>query len=349
LQTSTKALLALCVVGGLAFAAGVVKQRSHQAPARPFDPDHFKVSTIETLPWSPSPTPRIQERFRALPATDEPGGPWGGPFRLERKVATKWVPLAPGFAGVLGASFDASADGKVLWLAREEGGALERWDLPAGTHTSVAVGPEPVIVALAPGEPERVAFSLGGEEGDRLFLLEDNTPRQVYPPRGQELVPGLGVEWSEDGQTLLIRWEEHRPQEAPTTKLVWLRPDGQVGLQAAVAAPLLQVETAWVAGGGLAVGDDGWLWRAGEPKARALGTLGRSWGLDASGALAAGLLEDKLVVVELAEPQKRRELKLTGVPAEFVPEPGGLTWGREGIAVVGDKRGLPVVLKLRLG
>lgn len=350
MRASTQALLALCVVGGLAFAAGIVRQRGYQAAPKALDLDRLQVAAVEVVPWTPSPSPRGEELFRALPATDEPGGPWGGPFRLERKVDQIWDPLAPGFAGLLGASFDASADGRTLWLAREDEGSLERWDLVKGERTSVAVGPEPGIVALAPGEPERVAYSLGGEEGDRLFLLENNTPRQIYPPKGTEPVPGLGLEWAPDGRTILLRWEERDAKEVPTTKLVWLRPDGQIGLQAAVAAPLLEVEPAWVEGGGLAVGEDGWLWRAGEPKALALGSLGGVWGLDPSGRLAAGLQGDKLVLLALAKPEQRYELGLKGLPAGF--EAGSLAWRRDAngdlLAIAGEQASRLLELRIRL-
>src|SRR5207253_770565 len=104
--------------------------------------------------------------------------------------------------------------------------------------------------------------------------------------------PGLVLEWSDDGKSLAVRWEEQDATGEATSQLRWVRPDGTLGLEATLATGLTDTDPTWVPAPdgkrmGLAAGGGAWAWTEGEARAVALPELGGVWGFDPAGQLVA--------------------------------------------------------------
>jgi hypothetical protein len=325
------------------------------------DPTRLSVRKVTVTPGAPpaaaaSPVPEL---FRAAPKADVLPDEEGGAVKLERKDGNAWEPLGDGFAGTLGSSFDASQDGKVLWMARSEQ-QLVRVDLESGKQQIVPVAGAPGLVALAPNDADKLAFSLEGPQGDVAYVWDHGVTRRLFPPEGQKPAPGLTFEWADDGKSLAVRWEEQAPDGTPNTQLVWLRPDGTVGLEATLEAGLADSNPSWVPapGGermGLAAGGGTWMWAEAKPKAVELPGLGEIWGFDPIGHDVASLDGSKLVILAVLKPAQRVELAVPDLPKAFEADPGSFRWARnefgDRISVSGgvpDLQGKPTTITVDL-
>jgi hypothetical protein len=259
----------------------------------------------------------------------------------------------------LGSSFDLSQDGQVLWMARAEQ-QLVRVDLASGKQQVVPVAGAPGLVALAPDDPDRLAYSLESPQGDVAKVWDHGVARQIFPPEGGRAVPGLTFEWADDGKSLAVRWEEQDPAGQPNTQLVWLRPDGSVGLEATLEASLTESDPTWVPapGGermGLAAGGGAWVWDNNKPKAVELQGLGPVWGFGTAGKVVASLDGPHLVLLAAQKPERRFELAVPNVPPAFEVDPGTFRWARDEngdrISISGgvpDLQGQPTTITIAL-
>lgn len=290
---------------------------------RPVDPGAMVLENIQLSPlFEPSPTPD-DDRFEAAPAGGE-SNPEGQVMNLRRRDGSGWADLGQGFEGALGSSFDV--EGGSLWVARPESHALERWDLARGKSVSIALDGPPGLLAVAPDDPERVAYtvSAGKDGGDRLWLYDHGTRTPLYPPADKPPAPPMGVAWSDDGHTLLATWEQDG------THSVWLRPDGAVGLEATAEEAAAERETAWSGAEGvtgLALDEGAWVWRAGEPRAKRLEDVKGLWTLDPSGQAVASLDEGKLSIRTLQD-ARRVSFALPHYPKDFEPDADSFRWAR---------------------
>jgi hypothetical protein len=279
-------------------------------------------------PAAPPPPPEL---FNEEPTGEQGLDPNGGTVKLSRKAGDGWQELGDGFAGTLGNSFDLSQDGRVLWLARSSK-ELVRVDLVTGKQQALPVAGSPGLVALAPGDPERVVYSLESAQGDVAYVMDHGIARRLFPPADAKPAPGLAFEWADDGKSLAVRWEDQDPDGKANTQLVWLRPDGTVGLEATLDDGLPETDPVWVPGldvMGLAAGGGAWVWADGSPKAVELPGLGAIWGFDPAGKLVAGLDGGSLVLFGLDKPAQRNELVLKDAPKAFEAEPGSFRWARD--------------------
>ncbi|MDB5097958.1 MAG: hypothetical protein JWM80_2379 [Cyanobacteria bacterium RYN_339] len=312
----------------------VLIQRVAAAKTVP-DPARLAVVGVGFKPLKePVPLPSTApELFRAVPAGDQALDPEGGAVKLERLDGKDWKALGDGFGGPLGNSFDLSQDGHVLWLARQDK-QLQRIDLTTGKEQLVPLAGAPGLVALAPGDPDRLAFSQESPEGDVAYVWDHGTLRRLFPAADARPAPGLAFEWADDGKSLALRWEDQAPDGVSNTQLVWVRADGAVGLEGTLEGGLADNDPNWVPapGGvtmGLAAGGAAWAWTDGQPKAVELPGLGGIWGFDPAGKLVAGLDGASLVLVALEKPAQRISLAVPDAPKAFEAEPGSFRWARD--------------------
>lgn len=290
--------------------------------------------------------------FRAVPVPGKQT-PWGALCRLSLRAPDgAWQDFGEGFSGPLGASYALSDDQRTVLVAGDTGigsavtGVIERWDLGTGRMDAIATVGAPQFVAARP-HSAALAYTVAGEAGDALYVLEAGESRRLYPLEGQPPLPWLGFGWAPDGRSLWVSWEDDG--DAEETHLVWLSAAGEVLMEATLDAPVAALEPAWLpAPDGrkmlLAAAGGAWLWTDGSPAPSPIDQAGTWLGWSPDGSKLAALDGQTLHVRDAAEPARRTARTYPDWPAAFAPGPAGFTWRGDRLSLAGhvaDRPGGP--------
>jgi hypothetical protein len=273
--------------------------------------------------------------FRAAPVPGKQT-PWGALCRLALRAPDgAWQDFGEGFTGPLGSSYALSDDQRTVLVAGDTG--IERWDLGTGRMDALATVGAPQFVAARPHSAE-LAYTVAGEAGDALYVLEGGESRRLYPLEGQPPLPWLGFGWAPDGRSLWVSWEDDG--DAEETHLVWLSAAGEVLMEATLDAPISALEPAWLASPDgrkmlLAAGGGAWLWTDGTPAPSPIDQAGTWLGWSPDGSKLAALDGQTLHVRDAAEPARRTERTYPDWPATFTPGPAGFAWRGDRLSLAG--------------
>lgn len=305
--------------------------------AAPADQLAFQEAKVTYAADVPEPAESPNAYFKA---TEVPGKetPFGALQRLAHRAPDgTWLEMGEGFDGPLGASFELQADGTTLYNAGDAG--IERWDLTSGQMSELKTVGAPQFVSAQP-RGAAIAYTVASQAGDALYMLENGQSRRVYPAEGAPLSPWLGFSWAPDGRSLLAEWQEENATGTGATHLVWLKPDGGVLMEAAMADPLPELEPEWLASPDgsrmlLCAGDGAWVWTAGAAEPVPLPRLGQVLGWSPDGRLLAGLDGNAVFVLEPDHAERRAQHELPGLPPVFLDQPEKFEWRRDRLRFAG--------------
>ena len=163
--------------------------------------------------------------------------------------------------------------------------------------------------------------------------------RRVFPPDG----PAAGAvryEWAPDGRSLFVRATDRPvPHPGELTRLAWVADDGRPLMAAVLDAGAEAPPPRWLPGPGarmaLMAAGSAWAWDGKAATAQPLAGVRGDWGWSPDGRLIAGVDVGHVFVADVAEPRKRLDHKVPGLPPFFALDAGGFDWTSEGLRLKG--------------
>lgn len=289
---------------------------------------------------TPEPEPEETNEFFRQELIGAEESAWGARYALLRKDGSgAWKAFEEGFSGPMGGSFELTQEGRHVVVGRPD--AIELWDLLRGEPRRFEVEGPPEFVSLAPaGDSLRIAYSIAGEEGDRLHLIEGGQSRALYPPAGEAPLPWLSFSWAPDGESLVLKWEESAEGEKPVTQVVWLRATGERVLEATLGHAIQDVDLTWAPspdGKRMMLGLAGahWLWEQGAAGAKPVLGVDGVWGWSPDSRKIAGVAWGAVYVLNVEDPGDRLEQSFPNLPLALAGEPKDVRWVGDTISLVG--------------
>lgn len=304
-------------------------------------------------PVAPAPAGEREPLLLAEPLRDifkrlVPPGPGGPRYMLMRRTAGgAVVPVGEAEAGPAGRTFDVTPDGLTAWVARPAERMLERWSLVSGQAESFGAAAAPADLAIAPGTGgaalayagPRSPDAAGAGRKEALYVWAGGRSVRAYPPAGVQ-VGALRFGWAPDGRSLFVRATDRPvPRPGELTRLAWVTPDGRPLMDAVLDAGAGAPPPRWVPGPGarmaIVAAGSAWAWDGKAEGAQPLAGIRGDWGWSPDGRLLAGLDVGHVFVASAAEPRKRMDQKLEGLPPFFALDEGGFEWTTDGLRLAG--------------